>query len=167
MAALITAVSLGRGKTVGIDAVAEKREQALALGADEVYGLAEALAAGIRAPLVIEAAGNGRAFETAMALTGAGGTTVTVGIPGPTDTSTTTPPMLAAEARTVVGSYLGSEIPSRDIPTFAQLWREGRLPVESLISSTVPLADINSATDNLADGNAIRQIPFDDKDISR
>jgi len=38
------------------------------------------------------------------------------------------------------------------------LWREGRLPVESLISSTVDLNDINSAMDHLAEGHAVRQI---------
>ena len=158
MAALITAVSLGRGKVIGIDAVAGKRERALELGAAEVYGPAEALAAGVRAEVVIEAAGNSRAFETAIAVTGVGGTTVTVGLPAPTDTSTVAPLQITAEARVIIGSYLGSAVPSRDIPMFAQLWREGRLPVESLISSTVELDDINVAMDNLADGHAVRQI---------
>ena len=152
MAALITAVSLGHGKVIGIDAVAGKRQQALELGASEVYGPAEALAAGVRAAVVIEAAGNSRAFETAIAVTDVGGTTVTVGLPAPTDTSTVAPLLLTAEARVIVGSYLGSAVPARDIPMFAQLWREGRLPVESLISSTVDLGDINSALDCLADG---------------
>jgi alcohol dehydrogenase len=158
MAALITAVSLGHGKVIGIDAVAGKREQALELGASEVYAPTEALAAGIRAAVVIEAAGNSRAFETAIAVTDVGGTTVTVGLPAPTDTSTVAPLLLTAEARVIIGSYLGSAVPSRDIPMFAQLWREGRLPVESLISSTVDLGDINSALDCLADGRAVRQI---------
>ena len=61
-------------------------------------------------------------------------------------------------------------MPSRDIPMFARLWREGRLPVESLISSTVRSTDINAAMDTLADGHAVRQIIlFDDpdKDTSR
>ena len=164
MAALITAVSLGRGKVIGIDAVAGKRQQALFLGASEVFGPAEALAAGIRAPVVIEAAGNSRAFETAIAVTDVGGTTVTVGLPAPTDTSTVAPLVLTAEARVIIGSYLGSAVPSRDIPMYAQMWREGRLPVESLISSTVDLADINSAMDTLADGHAVRQIILFDKD---
>lgn len=158
MAALLTAVSLGRGKVIGIDAVAAKREQALELGAAEVYPPAAALAAGVRAPVVIEAAGNARAFETAIALTDVGGTTVTVGLPSPTDTSTVAPLMITAEARTIIGSYLGSAVPARDIPMFAQLWRDGRLPVESLISSTVRLDDINEAMDNLADGRTVRQI---------
>ena len=165
MAALITAVSLGLGKVIGVDAVAGKRDQALELGASEVYGPAEALAAGVRATVVIEAAGNARAFETAVALTDVGGTTVTVGLPAPTATSTVTPLVLTAEARTIVGSYLGSAVPSRDIPMFARLWREGRLPVESLISATVALTDINAAMDTLADGHAVRQIIlFDDPD---
>ena len=57
-----------------------------------------------------------------------------------------------------MGSYLGSAVPSRDIPKYAQLWREGKLPVEELISDRIGLADINKAMDQLADGRAIRQI---------
>lgn len=99
-----------------------------------------------------------RAFETAVAVTGIGGTTVTVGLPSPSDSATINPLDLTAEARVIVGSYLGSAVPSRDIPQFAQMWREGRLPVGELISSTISLTDINSAMDHLADGSAIRQI---------
>jgi alcohol dehydrogenase len=164
MAALITAVSLGRGKVIGIDAVAEKRERALELGAAEVYGPAEALAAGVAAQVVVEAAGNARAFETAVALTAVGGTTVTVGLPAPTATSTITPLDLTAGARTIIGSYLGSAVPAHDIPMYAQLWREGRLPVEALISSTIRIDDINAAMDNLADGHAVRQIILFEED---
>jgi len=66
-----------------------------------------------------------------------------------------------------VGSYLGSAVPARDIPMYAQLWREGRLPVESLISSTIALDEINSAMDHLADGEAIRQIILFAKETTR
>ena len=41
--------------------------------------------------MVVEAAGNARAFETAFAITAVGGTTVTVGLPAPGATSTITP----------------------------------------------------------------------------
>jgi alcohol dehydrogenase len=69
-----------------------------------------------------------------------------------------------AGARTVIGSYLGSAVPARDIPVYAQLWRDGKLPVEKLISSRIALSDINAAMDQLADGNTIRQvIIFDDE----
>lgn len=158
MAALITAVSLGHGPVIGIDAVAAKREQALELGATAVHAPEDALDAGVRAAVVVEAAGNSRAFETAIAVTGVGGTTVTVGLPAPDDTSSLAPLLLTAEARVIVGSYLGSAVPSRDIPFFADLWRAGRLPVEALISSTVELGDLNAAMDRLADGRTVRQI---------
>ena len=49
-------------------------------------------------------------------------------------------------------------MPSRDIPRYAQMWREGRLPVEQLISSRIRLDEINDAMDQLADGKAIRQV---------
>lgn len=158
MAALITAVSLGRGPVIGIDAVADKLERARELGASAVYTPQEAIEARLKAPIVIEAAGNARAFETAVQVTGVGGKMITVGLPAPTATATISPLGITAEARTIVGSYLGSAVPTRDIPIFAQLWREGRLPVEALISSTITLDDINQAMDNLADGSAIRQV---------
>ena len=62
MAALITAVSLGHGRVIGVDAVPAKLERARELGADEVYTPDEAMDAGIRTPLVVEAAGHPRAF---------------------------------------------------------------------------------------------------------
>lgn len=158
MAALITAVSLGLGDVIGIDAVPEKLVRATELGASAVYTPQEAMEANVKAPVVIEAAGHPRAFETAITLTAVGGTTVTVGLPAPTAESTIKPLGLTAEARSIVGSYLGSAVPARDIPKYAQLWREGKLPVEALISSTIGLDRINEAMDELADGRAIRQV---------
>ncbi|SEB09296.1 alcohol dehydrogenase catalytic domain-containing protein [Leifsonia sp. 21MFCrub1.1] len=158
MAALITAVSLGLGEVIGIDAVPEKLERARELGATAAYTPQEAIERGVKAAVVVEAAGHPRAFETAIALTGLGGTTVTVGLPAPAAESIVKPLGVTAEARTIVGSYLGSAVPSRDIPTYAQLWREGRLPVDALVSSTITLEQVNQALDELADGHALRQI---------
>ena len=158
MAALITALSLGHGEVIGVDFNPDKLEQARKLGAAATHTPQEVEDLGIKAPVVIEAAGHPSAFETAVSATAPGGTTVTVGLPSPGARSAISPLGLVAEARTIVGSYLGSAVPSRDIPFYAQLWREGRLPVEKLISSRISLSDINSAMDQLADGNAIRQI---------
>jgi alcohol dehydrogenase len=38
------------------------------------------------------------------------------------------------------------------------MYREGRLPVQGLISSTIGLDEINEAMDALAQGEALRQI---------
>lgn len=158
MAALITAVAQQVSRIVAVDTFDDKLELARSLGAHEAYTPQQVAADGIKATYVIECAGNARAFETAFAATAPGGTTVTVGLPAPQARSSISPLTITAEARTIVGSYLGSAVPSRDIPKYAQMWREGRLPVERLISSRIALSDINSAMDQLADGTAIRQV---------
>jgi len=163
MAAVLTAVSLG-AHVIGVDAVPAKLGTATELGAVEVYTPAEAEEQGVRADLVVEAAGHPKAFETAVAITAAGGTTVTVGLPGPEARSSISPLVLTAEARTIVGSYLGSAVPQRDIPVYAQLWREGKLPVEKLISSRIRLEEINEAMDRLAEGRELRQVIVFDQD---
>ncbi len=63
-----------------------------------------------------------------------------------------------AEGRSLIGSYLGSAVPARDIPRFVELWRAGRLPVEQLVSSSIALDQINAGMDELAEGRAVRQI---------
>jgi alcohol dehydrogenase len=157
MAALLTAIAAGH-PVVGVDAVPEKLERALALGASEVFTPDELLESRVTASVVVEAAGNPRAFETAVAGTSAGGTTVSVGLPSPTAMASISPLGLVAQAKSIVGSYLGSAVPKRDIPRYVELWRAGRLPVEELISSRIPLDRINEAMDELAGGHAIRQV---------
>lgn len=157
MAALLVAVALGH-EVVGVDAVPAKLDLARELGATLAVGPQEAADQGLRAPVVIEAAGSARAFETAYALTAPGGTTVTVGLPHPDARASVSPLSLTAEARTVVGSYLGSAVPGRDIPRYVDLWRAGRLPLDRLVSDRITLDDLPVALDRLASGAALRQL---------
>ncbi|MGM7669179.1 alcohol dehydrogenase catalytic domain-containing protein [Microbacterium sp. A93] len=162
MAAILMALALGH-PVIGVDAVLSKRELAVQLGAEQAFDPASAMTEAARSELVIDATGNPRGFETAVALTAPGGTTVTVGLPAAGAMSEVSPLGLVAEARTIVGSYLGSAVPRRDIPKFIDLWRRGRLPIERLISSEVSLEHINEAMDALASGAQLRQvIRFDD-----
>ncbi len=158
MAAVLTAVALGKGRVIGIDALESKLPLASKLGAHAVYTAAEAVEAGVKAPVVIEAASSARAFELSVALTAPGGTTVTVSLPSPDARAAVSPNLLTAEARSIFGSYLGSAVPSRDIPAYVEMWRAGRLPVEELVSSTIGLEDVNEAMDALENGTAMRQV---------
>jgi len=162
MAALLVAVALGFD-VIGVDPLADKLAAARANGAHASYTPAALAEAGVRAPVVIEAAGNARAFETAFAATAPGGTTVTVGLPAPDSRAAVSPLMLTAEARTVVGSYLGSAVPARDIPLYVDLWRAGRLPLERLVSSRITLDDLDVAMDRLAAGGELRQLIVPDE----
>lgn len=158
MAALITAIATGVEQVVGIDTLPAKLDSARQLGATEAMTSAEALERGEKFDAVIEAAGHPRALEAAIQLTKPGGITVTVGLPAPGQPASIDPLALTAEARTIVGSYLGSAVPEHDIPIYEQLWRSGDLAVEGLVSDTVGLEDINRAMDTLHTGQALRQI---------
>jgi alcohol dehydrogenase len=158
MAALLAAVAEGVSEVIAVDHVPEKLDLAVQWGADRALTPAQVAEQRVTADHVIECAGHPRAFETAFAATAPGGRTVTVGLPDPASRSEISPLTLTAEARTVVGSYLGSAVPARDIPRFAQWWREGRLPVERLITRRIRLDEINDAMDELADGRAVRQV---------
>ncbi|TLP94724.1 zinc-binding dehydrogenase [Nesterenkonia salmonea] len=158
IAALLTAVGEGYQRIIGVDMAEDKLALALEVGAHEVYTPQQLEEQGIKAHRVVECAGHESAFETAFRATKPGGVTVTVGFPHPEATAAIPPAVITGEARTIMGSYLGSSVPKRDIPRYEQLWREGRLQVEKLITSHIRLADINQAMDDLAAGRAVRQI---------
>ncbi len=156
MAAVLTALAHDDVRVVAVDQLADKVDRATDLGAHE--GHLSGDVGELKADVVIEAAGHPSALETAIELTAPGGRTVTVGLPRPDARITVSPLGFVAEGRSLIGSYLGSAVPARDIPRFVALWRSGRLPVEALVSSTIGLDDINAGMDELADGKAVRQI---------
>jgi alcohol dehydrogenase len=158
MAAMLTALAHDDVRVVAVDQLPEKLDRATALGAHEVYTPPAARDSNLKAAVVIEAAGHPVALQTAIDLTAAGGRTITVGLPPPDARISVSPLGFVAEGRSLIGSYLGSAVPARDIPRFVSLWRSGRLPVESLVSSTIDLDEINEGMDRLADGTAVRQI---------
>jgi alcohol dehydrogenase len=158
MAALLVAASLDGVTVIGVDANPDKVAAAPAFGAHRALTPSQALAEHLVADVVVECAGVVPAFETAVKLTAPGGRTVTVGLPAPTAQARMSPLDLVSGAREIVGSYLGSAVPSRDIPYYETLWRTGKLPLEKLISTHIPLSEVNAGFDALARGEAIRQI---------
>ena len=165
LSALLGAALVGANPLVAVDVVPQKLELALSLGAthaidargnDTVEQIREATDGG--AHYAFETVGNAAVLAQAYAATRRGGTTVTVGLPHPSQTLSIPAVSLVAEERTLKGSYLGSAVPSRDIPRYIALYRAGRLPVDRLLTSTVGLDDLNEAFDTLAAGTAIRQV---------
>lgn len=158
MAGLLTALATGCRRVIAVDAQESKLQLAREWGADAAYSPTEAIERSVSADIVLEAVGHPGAFETAYQLLGLGGTLITVGLPAPGAMASIEPLSLTARAQTIMGSYLGSAVPKRDIPRFEQLWREGRLPLEKLISREIRLEDINEGMDALASGTVIRQV---------
>lgn len=158
MAAVLTALTYTDVRVVAVDQLPEKLSAAKALGAHEIYTPQQATAGGVKAAVFVEAVGHPAALHTAIGLTAPGGRTITVGLPPPDVRISLSPLDFVTEGRSLIGSYLGSAVPSHDIPRFVSLWQSGRLPVESLVTSTIRLDDINEAMDHLADGIAVRQL---------
>ncbi len=165
LAALIGALAAGARQIVAVDLSDAKLAQARTLGATHTVNAGQADAVeqvralsggGVEAAL--EFAGSVRALELAYAVTRRGGTTVTAGLPPPAARFALNPVSLVAEERTLKGSYIGTCVPSRDIPRYLELYRQGRLPVDRLLSGRLALDDINLGFDRLHDGSAVRQV---------
>lgn len=164
-AALLGAVTGGASMIVAADVNPEKRNLALSLGANAVIdpsieNAVEELMDITRGGVDISAefAGVIPALEFAYDCTRRGGTTVTAALPHPSQKIQISPTRLVGEERSLLGSYLGSCIPSRDIPAYIQLYQNGRLPVDKLLTHTLKLEQINEGFERLANGEAIRQV---------
>jgi alcohol dehydrogenase len=159
------AVAAGAREILAIDLAEDKLAFAHELGATATFDARDPdctdlvrSATGGGVEYAFELAGSVRALELGYKITRRGGTTVTAGLPPPTATMPLPAVSLVAEERTLKGSYIGTAVPSRDIPRFIQLYRRGRLPVDRLMSGTLGLDEINQGFDRLHDGTAIRQI---------
>ena len=165
LAALIGAVAAGARQIIAIDLADDKLEMARSLGATHIVnaGNANALEA-IRdlssggVEFAFEFAGSIPALELAYRITRRGGTTVTGGLPPSTAVLPLPAVSLVAEERTLKGSYIGTCVPSRDIPRYMALYRQGRLPVDRLLTGRLKLEEINHGFDLLREGKAIRQV---------
>jgi alcohol dehydrogenase len=165
LAAVLGASVSGARRIIALDILPAKRDLAMALGAtdsvdprmlDAVSHVRDLSGGGV--DTVIETAGATQALELGFDLCRRGGTIVSVGLPHPQHTAAIPHARLTAEERIIRGSYVGSCVPSRDIPRFVELYSRGRLPVEKLLSHEIKLQDINSGFDRLRDGTAIRQV---------
>ena len=105
-----------------------------------------------------EMAGAVPALELAWNAAARGGTVVSAGLSHPERMFCLKHVTLVAEERTLKGSYLGSAVPTRDIPRYIELYKAGRLPVDRLITHRLSLDQINEGFDRLATGDAVRQV---------
>jgi alcohol dehydrogenase len=162
---LLAAIAAGSREVIAIDMLEAKLDLARSLGATAVFDARDPevipkvkAATGGGVDYAFEMAGVVPALELAYRITRRGGTTVTAGLPNPAANWPLQAVSLIAEERTLKGSYIGSCVPSRDVPRFVAMFQAGRLPVDRLLSERVPLADINQALDRLARGESIRQV---------
>jgi Zn-dependent alcohol dehydrogenase len=165
LASLLGARCCGAYPLIAVDVNQEKLAVALRLGAHHaldarsenlVDTLRQITSGGVH--YSIESVGNEDVLAQAYSATRRGGTTVSVGLPAPDKRLNISSVSLVSEERTIKGSYMGSSVPSRDLPRFIALYRAGLLPVDRLLTHRLSLEDLNDGFDRLARGEAIRQI---------
>ena len=165
LSAVLAALAIGSGKVLALDLSEEKlafaRElgvhHALNAGDADVQAQISALTGG-GVHIAIETAGSNRALQMAYDITRRGGTTVTAGMPGPEAEITLSHLKIAAEERSIKGSYMGSCVAKRDIPRYLNMFQNGSLPVDKLMSRSIGFDDLNAAMDRLADAKTIREV---------
>ncbi len=165
MNALFAAVAGGAERIVAVDANPEKLGLARQWGATDTFlatdpDCAEQVRNATEGGLdtVVETAGTIKAMELAQAITARGGSTVSAGLPASDARYSYLHAQIVSDEKSILGSYMGSCVPERDIPRFLRMYRRGKLPVGRLRSGFVALDGINAAFDRLAEGGVLRQI---------
>src|SRR5258706_3388210 len=165
LASILGAVASGARCVIAVDISDDKLKLAGELGATHLFNAADpdivqkvkdATKGGV--DYAVEMAGSTRAFETAYRITRRGGTTITAGLPNPSATWAMPSTHLVAEERTIKGSYIGTCVPSRDLPRYIELYQQGKMPVKRLMTHKIKLDEINEGFDRLHEGKAVRQV---------
>ena len=156
----------GARRIVAVDMSEEKLEIAKEFGAtDGVLGSAEkpwkaafAAMGGKGAEAVIVTVGAIPAYVAAPRYLAPGGKVIIVGMPPSDALSQYEPGILAAVGQGMVGSKMGDTVIKRDIPWMVDLYQQGRLKLDELISGRWSLDEINEAIADTKTGSAKRNV---------
>jgi Zn-dependent alcohol dehydrogenase len=98
------------------------------------------------------------AIEQGIGLMRRGGATVIVGMPASGVMASFDPSWLAGDGQRIVGSKMGSARIRIDIPKIVDLYKQGRVKLDELISGRFPLTRINEAIAGVTRGEALRNV---------
>jgi Zn-dependent alcohol dehydrogenase len=166
LSAVMAAVDVGAEPVIAVDAVEAKLATAAGFGATNgvLWTGAEDTAAAIRelsdggVDYAIEATGRPEAMLAAILATRVRGAAVLIGIPRE-DAAVPLPALtIPRMERRVLGSIYGSSKPERDFPSTLELYRDGRLPLDRLVSHRLPLERVSEGFELMRDGSALRVV---------
>lgn len=155
---------VGAERIVAVDMVDHKLETARRFGAtdvvnagagDPVEAVRGLVAGGV--DYAFEAIGLRATAEQAYRMLGRGGTAVVVGMVPPREEISVSA-RIWMEEKTLTGSFYGSARFHTDMPRILNLYLQGRLDLDSLVSRRYPLAQINEAFVALKAGEVARSV---------
>jgi S-(hydroxymethyl)mycothiol dehydrogenase len=155
----------GARRFVAVDMSEEKLEIAREFGATDGVLASDMApwrsafkAMGKGADLVAVTVGAIPAYNSAPRYLGWGGRMVMVGMPASGETAEYEPVVPAFTGQSMIGSKMGDVVISRDIPWMADLYQQGRLKLDELISGRWSLDQINEAIADTKTGGAKRNV---------
>ena len=125
---------------------------------DDLPAAVRQLTDGRGAEYVFVTVGAKTAVEQSLGLLARGGTAVIVGMPASGVMASFEPVGLADAGQRVLGSKMGSARIRIDVPMLVDLYRQGRLKLDELISGRFPLEEINAAMAEVTGGGALRNV---------
>ncbi|WUD71770.1 S-(hydroxymethyl)mycothiol dehydrogenase [Streptomyces sp. NBC_00510] len=165
-AAIAGARLAGAAKIIAVDIDARKLETARKLGAthtvnsketDPVEAVRE-LTGGFGADVVIEAVGRPETYKQAFYARDLAGTVVLVGVPTPEMKLEL--PLLDVFGRggALKSSWYGDCLPSRDFPMLIDLHLQGRLDLDTFVTETIALDEVEKAFERMHHGDVLRSV---------
>jgi S-(hydroxymethyl)glutathione dehydrogenase/alcohol dehydrogenase len=156
----------GAASIVAVDRVRAKLDIASSVGANATIAAADADATveEVRdatsggALYAFEAIGLETTIDQAVRSLRAGGTAVLVGMTPFGVRASFDAFDLVDRSLSVVGTNYGYGAPREDFPRYADLYLEGRLPVDRLIDERIGLRDVNGALDAMRRGEGARRV---------
>lgn len=117
------------------------------------------LTGGFGADVCIEAVGHPDVLEQAFYARDHAGTLVQVGVPTPGMMMPSIPMTeFFGRGGALKPSWYGDSLPSRDIPRYADLYRQGRLDLDRFVSERITLDDIEAAFGRMERGEVLRSV---------
>lgn len=160
------AVLSGASRIIAIDMLEHKLEVAKTFGATHTLNasqeglplLVRELTDGRGADYVFVTVGSTAAVTQGLMLVRRAGTLVIVGMPPANATAPLSVIAVADRGLRILGSFMGATRLRVDIPWLIDLYRQGRLKLDELITARYPLEQINEAIEVMERGEALRNV---------
>lgn len=156
----------GAARIIAIDTQPDKLEAAREFGATDTllatdptpWKTVRKLTNGRGADAVFVTVGATSAYDIAPRYLARGGRVIMVGMPHSGERASYEPVILAAVGQGLQGTLMGDAVIARDIPWMVDLYQQGRLKLDELVSRRWSLAQINEAIADTKAGHARRNV---------
>jgi S-(hydroxymethyl)glutathione dehydrogenase/alcohol dehydrogenase len=156
----------GARQIIAIDLLANKLEFAKTFGAthcinpsqDDPWKAVLELTGGRGVDYAFEVISSAKTIELAFKMTARGGVCTIVGVAPEGARISLNPNVFTMMEKTLKGSYYGSTRPRIDMPRLLDMYMDGKIKIDELVSRTFPLEGVNEAYELLKRGDVARSV---------